>query len=120
VTAAQTIRPAGRGDVVVVEFERASYTLTGRGTHLEWEIHVVTGVTRSGEVKATRDAWGHDRRLNHRGGLVRMLLPRKEYDLAALTTFAAEHTYPWSGGRPMSFQALEEIERFAATVRRSG
>lgn len=117
-----TTTKAKRGDLVALHFESSSVSVEhGRSVRSAIEIHLVTGVTREGVVKATRPVHGSDlgrceryepekpQPIARRHGLVaRYVIPAAHLDVARATAAVLAHAWPGYPGQVKPYDSLAE------------
>jgi len=121
-TATPEFRPAKRGDGVVVETRHTGYMIPGPGKtepydYHQYEVGVVTGITRDGHVRTWRPAWvsedEHDRHTKQGLPFNKTqiwLLPATEMDVPACLAAYQAHTYPGhADGLPKPYDTLAEV-----------
>src|SRR5690348_7057698 len=102
---------AKRGDLVVIE-RKTSYVTTSEGyrERVEYEVGIVTSITRDGAVKAFRGRYDSPQAVANTFGFLRSLVvPATDIDVepAARAAWANE----WRPGYPgKPFDSLEEVK----------
>lgn len=111
----QTVRPARRGDLVVVEETTVTSFIGARSVATSrYTVAVVTSVTRDGAVKAFRvDRYqtenGETRQVARLAAGTRLLtFPKEKINVAAAQQTAREHTWP-GGQSSMPYNTLDEV-----------
>ena len=103
---------AKRGDSIAIVKESRSYVIgQGSTTKTEVELATVTNITRDGQVKAFRSAWGGapqplDRVIGFKQLLV---IPNAVVSNADVMAVASAHHYVGHPGQPKSWDSLEEV-----------
>lgn len=116
------ITRARRGDAVVIQQHRVTYMISQPSQeHDDFEVGIVTGISRDGMVRKWRSAWyGADGAgvaiPERRSGL--WLLPAAEFDVTAVIEAARAHCWPGHPDQPMPFASLGEVRKAMRPCRR--
>ena len=101
---------ARRGDLVVIE-RKTSYVTTSDGWHesTEYDVGIVTSITRDGLVKACKTRYADSVPMDHIHGYLRsFIVPQSEIDV--VSAVEAARANEWSSGHTgKPFDSLDEV-----------